>query len=64
MGPKKNKKGKKGGNDDDWPSDDESTRKLEEKMKNLMTAEDEGDTAPKAKGSKVRNLFACHNSPI
>jgi len=58
MGPKKNKKGKKGG-DDDWPSDDESTRKLEEKMKNLMTAEDEGDTAPKAKGSKVNKKKAA-----
>ena len=57
MGPKKGKKGKKGG-DDNW-SDDESTKKLEEKMKNLMTADagDEEDEAPKAKGSKVRQHF-------
>ena len=61
MGPKKGKKGKKGG-DDNW-SDDENTKKLEEKMKNLMTAdaEDEGDEAPKAKGSKVRSGFYKHH---
>merc|ERR1712029_35333 len=59
MGPKKGKKGKKGG-DDNW-SDDESTKKLEEKMKNLMTADagDEEDGAPKAKGTKANKKKAA-----
>ena len=56
MGPKKGKKGKVNAKDDDWG--DDSEKQLEEKMKNLMSADNGGSNedipVTKSKGNKKK----------